>query len=218
MDHRGRFKAEVDANDIVGLRNWTRQHDLAFPLYGERDEPTIGSPRDRGREDPPLEPALACRLLQPDAADHRQADVPLSQPNFVDTTRIALALPLEAWKAGLRPLALQTLQEAVEGMLEIDERLLADVGGDLVEPRTIALLQLHEGPLQLGQAPTLPRRLVHALRLGQPPSCRRSASLRRSSRAAPAASGSDQARTEKLAESNTSHQANACSHDSGEPG
>jgi hypothetical protein len=95
--------------------------------------------------------------------------VTLGQLDLVHPGRVALAPLLEPRETRPRPLALQALEEAVEGTIQVDERLLADMRRDLIQPRTLALLQPDQAALQLTQPRALPRQLVPALRLLQAP-------------------------------------------------
>jgi len=143
-DHRRRLQAEVDTGDIARFHDRLRQDDLPFPLDRERDEPAIGPTADRRRENVAVEAASGAAFLQPDLPDHRQAKMPLAQFDLVESGRVSLALALELREAALRPLALQALEEPLEGGVEVDECLLADVRRDLVQPRALALLQSNE--------------------------------------------------------------------------
>jgi hypothetical protein len=84
------LQAKVDADDIGGLHDRLRQHDVAFTLDRERDEPAIGAAADRRREDAAGEAALATGLLQAHPADIRQPQVPLFERHPVQPCRVAL--------------------------------------------------------------------------------------------------------------------------------
>ena len=88
---------------------------------------------------------------------------------LVEARRVALTFALELRKAGFRPASLRALEESVECALEIDERLLADVRRDLVQPRAVALLEFDEMGFQLPELRPLARQLVDSLRLGEAP-------------------------------------------------
>jgi hypothetical protein len=135
-------------------------------LITPQPEQSFDEGQKRRRDRPALQ---VHRALQADAADHRQLDMPVEHPELVQPGRVALALALEAREAASRPLTLHALEEAVEGPLEINERLLADMRGDLVQPRTLAPLQPDEPLPQLAVSGTLPGLLVLALGLREAP-------------------------------------------------
>lgn len=92
------------------------------------------------REDPTLEAALSTRFLQSDPANLREEDVPLVECDFVQAGGVALALAFELRKARTPPQCLPTVEEPVEGTVEIDECLLSDVGRHFVQPGAVAPL------------------------------------------------------------------------------
>src|SRR6266849_599203 len=89
--------------------------------------------------------------------------------DLVEARRVALALTLELREASLRTLSVQSLEEAVESALEIDERLLTYMCRDLVQPGRVALLQLDESFLEVSMLGPLSRDLVRGLRFGESP-------------------------------------------------
>src|SRR5476649_2583831 len=95
--------------------------------------------------------------------------MPLLKRHLVQTRAVALALALEAGIAGLWTLALHALEEPLEREVQVLQRRLADVRRDLVQPRSLRLLQPNQLRLQITQARPLAGQLVLPLRLRETP-------------------------------------------------
>ncbi len=95
--------------------------------------------------------------------------MPLVHTELVQPRGVALAFSLETREPGFRTLAFHALEEPVERTLQIDERLLADVCRDLIQPRGLALLQPDQPPLQVAMSGTPAGPFVLALRLSKAP-------------------------------------------------
>lgn len=169
LDHSGGLQAELDADDLPRLDDRLRFDNVSLPLNSERDEPAVGSSTNRRRQDPTLEPALTTRLLEPDPADHRHANVALLERHLMQAGRVTLALALETRQTRLRPLTLHALEEALKSEVEVFQRRLADVSRDLVQPRALALLEADQLRLELTEPGTFPGQLVLTLRLRETP-------------------------------------------------
>jgi hypothetical protein len=96
-------------------------------------------------------------------------DVPLFERHFVQASRVALSFALETREAAPRPLTFEPLEEVLEGAVEIDQRLLANMRRDLIQPRALAPFQLDEARFELSQLRPLSAQRVCPLRLIQAP-------------------------------------------------
>lgn len=95
--------------------------------------------------------------------------MPFLERYLVNPSAVALALLLEPRIAGLRPFAFHALEEALERVVQVLQRGLADVRRDLVQPGRVRVLQLDKLLLQITQPRPLPRQLVLPTRLREAP-------------------------------------------------
>jgi hypothetical protein len=97
VDNGSRPQAEIDADDVPRLGDRLRLDNLSLPLDGERDEPTVGPPPDRRRQDPAVNAPMCAGFLETNPADHRQPTMALLEIDLVQPGRVTLALALETW-------------------------------------------------------------------------------------------------------------------------
>jgi hypothetical protein len=140
VDDGSNLEAEIDADDVGGppYRPW---HDrVSLTLDTKRNEPAICAPTNRRRQNPAPEAVLGARFLEADAADHRQPKVTFRQRHLVETSRVSLAFPFEARESRPWSLTRQAHEEPIERAIEVDECLLANMRGHVIEPGGLALL------------------------------------------------------------------------------